>query len=237
MKRVIFVTLDFDAGSVADPDLEGTVEFIAGSLTVSLEGMAHGFNRKSAELGTGARLAVDVSLDHDDGVEARTIELLAEDKSRPWASLPRELRIKEARRAAGVRDADASSLTKAPERVGLLPRTALRIPVEGEPELIDLESNGSASRNVRLLVQELIDGYFALVALPDDDGLRMLVDEDAEAKKKPTNVRATLLARQTVRGDVIVVRESIGVPVQWVSLRDDDVPLLTRFKFAPEVRS
>jgi hypothetical protein len=136
VKRLIFVTLDFDFGTLADPDVEGTVEFIAGALTLSLEGMAHGFNRQQLDLGNGARLAVDVSLDHDDGVEARTIELLADEKGRPWEHLPRELRLKEARRAAGAPDPE--------ERIDITPQGAAAL-AACSPSSRDADASAAAA--------------------------------------------------------------------------------------------
>jgi hypothetical protein len=78
-------------------------------------------------------------------------------------------------------------------------------------------------------ITRLLDGHFQRIAF--DGGLVLLVDEDGDAKKLPTNPVATLLAMQTVRGSALALRESGG---DFVSLTDEDVTLLSRFVLVDE---
>lgn len=52
--------------------------------------------------------------------------------------------------------------------------------------------------------QEIVGGYVQMLTL--DDGSQMLMDEDGRMKDLPVNDKASLLAGQVIRGNVLVLQ-------------------------------
>jgi hypothetical protein len=87
---------------------------------------------------------------------------------------------------------------------------ALFIPVEGPTHVVDLDLN-PAMRSAR----NLVGGWVELVHIP---GKVLLVDEDGNMKNLPLNPRASEIAGQRIRGQVVAMGWTRADFADWPEL-------------------